>query len=442
MTEEHGHNHNHNHHHDHDHGHSHDVPENTGLPEHSDPGYNYLSEALKVSFAVLKVIMIILVGLFLFSGIKKIAEGERAIVLRFGKISGIGENRILGPGLKFLLPYPVNEVVRIPEKKVNLAINSFWYYVKPGEEMDAAAKEKSYVPPTLNPVTDGYCLVRGEKQEKTTAGAEGSDYSILHCRWVLTYEITDVERFYKNCFVNDKELSAGQNYGDVIEQNINPVLENLFSDAVVTTMVNYTIEEAMSSKVASVSERIKERLQNKLNAMETGITVVSIQVRDITWPRQVNDAFQQYLAASQNKEKAISEAKLAAEKALNEAAGPVTAELLTSLKSGTADKVREEQLWDQVAGRSQETIASSRAYKTQVVETARADAEYLQKILPEYRKHPKLVIQRVYQDAIEQVLRDAEEKTVIQPAQHGKNTDVRVLINRDPGIKPKSEPGK
>ena len=71
-----------------------------------------------------------------------------------------------------------------------------------------------------------------------------------------------------------------------------------------------------------------------------------------------------------------------------------------------------------------------------------ADAEYLQRILPEYRKHPKLVIQRVYQDAIEQVLRDAEEKTVIQPAQHGKGTEIRVLINRDPAIKPKSEPGK
>ena len=85
-------------------------------------------------------------------------------------------------------------------------------------------------------------------------------------------------------------------------------------------MANYTIEEAISSKVASVSERVKERLQNKLNALETGITVVSIQIRDITWPRQVSDAFQAYLAASQNKEKTISEAKLTAEKTLNEAA--------------------------------------------------------------------------------------------------------------------------
>jgi membrane protease subunit HflK len=387
--------------------------------------------------------MVILIILFLFSGIRTVGPGERAIVLRFGKISGVGEARLLGPGLKLLLPYPIHEIVRIPvEKKVNLAINSFWYYQKPGEEMGDAANQKSYAGPTLNPLTDGYCLVRGEKQEGTAAVSEGSDYNILHCKWVLTYQIADAERFYKHCYVRDDHLSAGQNYSDIIEQNINPLLESVFSDAVVATMVNYTIEEAMFEKVASVTDRVKERLQNKLNALDSGIKVVSVQIRDITWPRQVGEAFQASLTATQNKQKTISEAKLNAEKILNETGGPAAGELLASLHDSSYDSQKQEQLWEQVAGRAQEQIADSRGYRTKVVEDARASAEYLQRILPEYRKYPKLVIQRVYQDAIEQVLRDADEKTVIQPAQHGKATDVRVLINRDPGIKPKSEPGK
>jgi membrane protease subunit HflK len=435
MTEEHGHH--------HEHGHNHATPDDAGQMRQADPGYDYLSGALKVSFAVLKVIMVILIILFLFSGIRTVGPGERAIVLRFGKISGVGEARLLGPGLKLLLPYPIHEIVRIPvEKKVNLAINSFWYYQKPGEEMGEAANQKSYAGPTLNPLTDGYCLVRGEKQEGTAVVSEGSDYNILHCKWVLTYQITDAERFYKHCYVRDDHLSAGQNYSDIIEQNINPMLESVFSDAVVATMVNYTIEEAMFEKVASVTDRVKERLQNKLNALDSGIKVVSVQIRDITWPRQVGDAFQASLTATQNKQKAISEAKLGAEKILNETGGPIAGELLASLRDNSYDKQKQEQLWEQVAGRAQEQIADSRGYRTKVVEDARASAEYLQRILPEYRKYPKLVIQRVYQDAIEQVLRDADEKTVIQPAQHGKATDVRVLINRDPGIKPKSEPGK
>jgi len=435
MTEEDG------HHHEHEHNHA--TPDDAGQVRQADPGYDYLSGALKVSFAVLKVIMVILIILFLLSGIRTVGPGERAIVLRFGKISGVGEARLLGPGLKLLLPYPIHEIVRIPvEKKVNLAINSFWYYQKPGEEMDSATNQKTYAGPTLNPITDGYCLVRGEKQEGTEAVSEGSDYNILHCKWVLTYQITDAERFYKHCYVQDDHLSAGQNYEDIIEQNINPMLENIFSDAVVATMVNYTIEEAMFEKVASVTERVKERIQNKLNALDSGIKVVSVQIRDITWPRQVGAAFQASLTATQDKQKAISEAKLNAEKILNETGGPIAGELLASLRDSSSDSKKQEQLWEQVAGKAQETIADSRGYRTKVVEDARASAEYLQRILPEYRKYPKLVIQRVYQDAIEQVLRDADEKTVIQPAQHGKATDVRVLINRDPGIKPKSEPEK
>ena len=435
MTEEHG------HHHEHEHNHA--TPDDAGQVRQTDPGYDYLSGALKVSFAVLKVIMVILIILFLLSGIRTVGPGERAIVLRFGKISGVGEARLLGPGLKLLLPYPIHEIVRIPvEKKVNLAINSFWYYQKPGEEMGDAANQKSYAGPTLNPITDGYCLVRGEKQEGAAAVSEGSDYNILHCKWVLTYQIADAERFYKHCYVQDDHLSAGQNYSDIIEQNINPLLESVFSDAVVATMVNYTIEEAMFEKVASVTDRVKERLQNKLNALDSGIKVVSVQIRDITWPRQVGAAFQASLTATQNKQKAISEAKLNAEKILNETGGPIAGELLASLHDSSYDSQKQEQLWGQVAGRAQEQIADSRGYRTKVVEDARASAEYLQRILPEYRKYPKLVIQRVYQDAIEQVLRNADEKTVIQPAQHGKATDVRVLINRDPGIKPKSEPGK
>ena len=97
-----------------EHEHNNTIPDDAGQPRQADPGYDYLSGALKVSFAVLKVIMVVLVVLFLFSGVTKVGPGERAIVLWFGKISGVGEARLLGPGLKLLLPYPIHEIVRIP----------------------------------------------------------------------------------------------------------------------------------------------------------------------------------------------------------------------------------------------------------------------------------------------------------------------------------------
>jgi len=427
------------HEHEHEHEHKHDETDQHLEPVRpTDLGYDYLTGALRVSFAVLKVIMVILIIVFLLSGISTVGPGERAIVLRFGKIHGVGDERLLEPGLKLLLPSPIDQIIKIPvEKKVNLAINSFWYFQKAGDEMGEAANEKSYAGPTLNPLTDGYCLVRGEKQNPTAAISQGSDYNILHSKWVLTYQITDPERFFKNCFVDDSRLQRGQNYAEIIEKNVNPLLENLFNDAVVTTMVNYTIEEAMFEKVSAVTERVKDRMQNKLAAIDSGIKVVSVQIRDITWPRQVSAAFEAALTATQAKQKAISEAKLFAEKTLNEAAGPAAAELIASLHDPAADKKKQDQLWEQVAGRAQEKIANARGYRTQVAENARANAEYLERILPEYRKYPKLVVQRIYQDAIEHVLLNADEKIVIEPTKVNKGTDMRVLINRDPAIKPK-----
>ena len=65
-----------------------------------------LSEALRISFVILKVIMLVLVIFFLISGFRTVGSDELALVLRFGKIRGVGENRILKPGLHWVFPYP------------------------------------------------------------------------------------------------------------------------------------------------------------------------------------------------------------------------------------------------------------------------------------------------------------------------------------------------
>ena len=119
---------------------------------------------------------ILLVIVFLASGFRTVGSDEQALVLRFGKIRGVGEQRILGSGLHWVFPYPIDEIVKIPvAKKVNLPIDSFWY---------SASKK---VPESLNPVTDSYCITRSEKQSRNTGGLGGSDYNIVHTKWQLTY---------------------------------------------------------------------------------------------------------------------------------------------------------------------------------------------------------------------------------------------------------------
>src|SRR3954452_5356882 len=90
-------------------------PEPEPLPETPiDAGSQALSEALRSSFAIVKVVMGILVLVFLASGFFQVGPSERAIILRFGKPVGKGEGALLGPGLHWSLPYPIDECRKVP----------------------------------------------------------------------------------------------------------------------------------------------------------------------------------------------------------------------------------------------------------------------------------------------------------------------------------------
>ena len=411
------------------------VSPNSKTGKELDAAAKSLSEALRISFVILKVIMLVLIIIFLASGFRTVGSDEQAVVLRFGKIRGVGEERLLSPGLHWIFPYPIDEIVKIPvQKKVNLPIDSFWYYQRAAEILGEGPKKRIDPRQALNPVRDGYCITRSEKKDQAVMDSTGSDYNIVHCKWQLTYKIDDPERFFRNVFVDLEKIPPGQNYADVITKNITQPLEFMFDDAVVTSMVNYTIDDILFEQMAGITQHVKSLLQEKLDTIESGIQVVSVQLTDKTWPRQVDEAFQASIKASQESQKAISEAKTYAEQTLNEVAGPVAGQLYAALQDQNTSNEQLEFLWSQLAGTAQDKIAEARAYQTKVVASAEARAEYLKKILPEFRKRPKLVMQKIYQDAIVDVLTNAEDKYVVQPAKDSKSREVRIYITRDPNI--------
>jgi len=194
----------------------------------------------------------------------------------------------------------------------------------------------------------------------------------------------------------------------------------------------------MYEQVARLTDDVKKLLQEKFDKIESGIKVVRIRMIDKTWPLQVDAAFQALVTASQDRQTTISQAQTYAESTLNETAGPVAEKLFVALNDDTISEEERELLWSQLAGKAQEKITEARAYRTKVVANARANAEYFQELLPEYRKYPELVVQKIYQDAIERIFDNAVEKFIIQPTEGTKETEFRILLNRDPSLKPKA----
>jgi membrane protease subunit HflK len=380
-----------------------------------DAGSKSFADALRISFFVLKIVMVVLVVLFFSSGVFTIGPDEQAMVLRFGRIRGdTAEQRILGAGLHWAIPYPVEEVIKFPGRNTvqRVAVDAFWY-----DETEKSA------PRSLDPVTDGYCITRND----TVADLKtGDDYNIVHSKWLLTYKISDCELFFKN--VKVKSAPAGQNYIDVISQSVEPFLKTLAGDAIVATMVQFSIDEAIKSD-AQISRQAQKLLQEKLDAIESGIEVDSMQITQITWPRQVEDAFVASIKASNEADKLIREARGYAESKINEAGG---IEIINALFDPNVTEQQMEYFLVNASGQVRQTISEAKAYRTEVVESAKANADYLAKLLPEYRKRPKLVLERIYQEAMEEILSNTQETIIVQPSSGIKNTEFRIMVNRDP----------
>ncbi len=409
--------------------HSHDHHHHSGCGckpqgsafEPQDAAGKSLTSALKTSFAILKVIMIVLVVLFLASGVFKVREDEQALVLLFGKLQGLGDARVLKPGLHFTLPEPISEIIRIPVTKVQtLNVDSFWYFETAQEKL---GQKNPFPPAYLDPIKDGYCLTRND----SILGLEGDDYNIVHSRWTITYLIDRPELFFENMYY--RQPRPGEDFLDAASESINPILESYTSAAIVGTMVKYSIDDAVTSN-RDISEKVKSLLQKKLDTLNSGLKITGVNAERIVWPRQVDDAFQASIQAGQQSKTAVTDAYAYKEKLLTDTAGPEAELLLEKIKQPNLTQAQKEELVAQMKGQVQSLISESRGYKTTTVAEARANAEYLQKLLPEYNKRPELVLQRIYQDAIEQIMAKADEKMFIQPG--GDNPkELRIQMNRD-----------
>lgn len=410
-----------------------------------DAASRSLSEALGVSFVILKVIMAIVLVAFLASGFKTVGPGEQAIVLRFGKLHEINNTPgadpyVRGAGLIWTFPYPIDEVIRIPVKEtVPFEIRSFWYFQTPDEILGTGPRRTPYVSPKLNAVTDGYSLVRGAGLQDllgSAAGGDGaenngSDYNLVHSKWQVVYEIADISRFFRNVLVDDPQ--PGEVYFELIKKSVTPIIKSMVEDAVVDVLVNYSIDEVIVSS-DRIPRAITQVAQRKLDTIESGIRLVSVTANDVQVPRQVEEAFNALHNATQEREVKIKEAEQYKRTTLTAAAGAVAEELVAAVENARTPSAELERLWAQATGKVSTKTTEAETYRSRVVERAKANARTFKALLAQYRERPQLLVDNLYLDVIPSVLNMADEKIVIQPGQ-GKDREVRIHINRDASLK-------
>src|SRR4051812_37392035 len=204
-------------HHEHEHGPEHVGKSASAGPEvPEDATSQALADALKSSFAIIKILMVVLVVVFLFSGFFQVGTQEKALILRFGKPSGGDQTALLGPGPHWAFPYPIDEVVKIPIGQIQTVSSTVgWYNTSAAREASGSEPEPG---PSLNPALDGYVLT--------------SDGNIIHVRGTLHYRITEPAIRYIFDFENASNL-----------------VQNIFNNAIIYASANYTVDDALAHDV-------------------------------------------------------------------------------------------------------------------------------------------------------------------------------------------------
>ena len=251
-----------------------------------------------------------------------------------------------------------------------------FYTVQPGEEavLRQFGKLNSLAGPGLhwfppNPIGNRV-VVRKDEVRRLELGFRGGtsvpeeslmitgDENIVDVQLLVQFNIKDSAAFLFNVVDPD-----GITIRDVAETSLRQVVGARSIDDVLTT----------GKEEVQASTRIQ--LQRLLDVYGTGINILQVQLQNVNPPTQVQDAFDDVVRAKEDKERTINLAS-----------------------------AYEEEILPTARGEAARSIENAEAFKAQRVNEAIGQAERFIAILTEYRKAPDVTRQRLYLEAMEEVL--------------------------------------
>ncbi len=147
---------------------------------------------------------------------------------------------------------------------------------------------------------------------------------------------------------------------------------------------NSQIDSAITDGKLKIQSEATQLLQAVLNRYGAGIQVLAVQLQDVHPPHEVIDAFKDVASAREDKSRIINEAEAYRNELLPRARGQAAA-------------MRNE----------------AEAYSTTRVRNAEGEAARFDALRVEYEKAPKVTEQRLYYEAIEDILSRSAEKVLM-----------------------------
>ncbi len=222
-------------------------------------------------------------GLWALSGVYIVQPNEQAVVTTFGAYS-----RSEGPGIRYHLPGPLEQVVKVPVTSLN--------------RIDIGGVGENDVP---------------EESLMLTQGA-----NIVDLDFSVTWRVADASKYVFTLRDPDQAVRA--------------VAESAMREVIGRTQ----LEDVLTRGRGQVQNQTAELMQRTLDSWGAGVIVVEVQIRNVNPPKEVVAAFRDVATAQQDKESAANEANTYRNRVINEAKGDA-AKLIQSAQGYREQSVRE-----------------------------------------------------------------------------------------------------
>ena len=333
-----------------------------------DAGSQALAEALRSSIGIIRLVMAGLVLVFLASGFFTVGPQQRAMILRLGKPVGQGEKALLGPGLHWSLPYPIDEFIKVPITEIQRVSSTVgWFLVAPEQELAGIEPPAGN---TLNPAIDGYALT--------------ADGNIIHTKATLYYRIEDPVQYV---------------FGFA---NASHTVQNVLNNALLETAARFKVDDILIADVIGFRDAVRSRTAELLEERKVGVVVEQCDVQSRP-PRQLKQAFESVLKAQAARNQLLSD--------------------VHTYENQTVSRARAE---------ANSRINLAQAEKARMVNETSSRAEEFKRLLPKFNENPELFVRQRWNETMGRILTNVQDKIFVAQGAPGKPRQLRLLLNREP----------
>lgn len=284
----------------------------------------------------LSLILVVAIALWIASGFYIVQQGERGVVLQFGKKSEVTE-----AGLRWHIPWPIEHVEKVNVEKVH----------------------KIEIGYRVNERTGGKTKVPRESVMLT------GDENIVDLEFAVQYRIKNADDFLFNV------------------RDVQGTITQATESAVREVAGNRTMDFILTEGRDEVGQDTQNLLQEILDSYKTGIFITKVEMQKALPPEEVKPAFDDAVKAREDQQRFINEAQ--------------------SYANDITPRAR---------GKAARLIQEAEGYKAATIARAEGDARRFSLVAREYAKAPRVTRDRLYLDAMEQVLSNTTKIFVDQKA--------------------------